>query len=406
MTDRTHRHPWWQRLLGRTRHVLDRAWDEIYWHGRHPAAEADTGGSTRPGRFIREGWAAEQAPEIEADQELQTGQSGSTATAEAETEADAEPAWHEKANYGGWRYPGPKATAEAGTAEADTSGGQVPPQRDADAEATADPDSTAQAAADDSGWERFIRQAEEDRQAQEAAERQARAARTETAEAAAETGPVAADSEAAADTSGLSPASPWGGPASAAREAWIEDPEAEAEAADAEAEAQAEAETGREMGPDYYTAAPGSPEHRAAYERHFHANADLGIDAVPGNPEASYQADNAAELDIDRWQREMEAEGDRHAEAELPEAAWEAEEARTAFTGPAYDRWIDERAAQAENEARDTDPPPSVTAQQGRTVDRADYTIARIDEVLAAGTGARHDARREAEQQAEIEAAI
>ena len=56
------------------------------------------------------------------------------------------------------------------------------------------------------------------------------------------------------------------------------------------------------MSDDYYWYPVGGPEHRAAYEEHVIALE--GIDAaVPGNPQASYEVDNAWELAYDRRTR-------------------------------------------------------------------------------------------------------
>src|ERR1700678_4112922 len=53
------------------------------------------------------------------------------------------------------------------------------------------------------------------------------------------------------------------------------------------------------MDDTYYRYPVGSQEHYAAYERYFISND--GIDAaVPGNPQASYEADNAYELAYER----------------------------------------------------------------------------------------------------------
>ena len=54
------------------------------------------------------------------------------------------------------------------------------------------------------------------------------------------------------------------------------------------------------MDDDYYTYPVGSPEHYAAYEKHFTATG--GIHAVfPGDPQASYEVENAYELAAERY---------------------------------------------------------------------------------------------------------
>lgn len=50
---------------------------------------------------------------------------------------------------------------------------------------------------------------------------------------------------------------------------------------------------------DYFRYPVGSPEHYAAYEKHFTALGGIGF-AVPGDPEASYEVDNACELAYER----------------------------------------------------------------------------------------------------------
>lgn len=49
------------------------------------------------------------------------------------------------------------------------------------------------------------------------------------------------------------------------------------------------------MDDDYYRYPVGSPEHDAAYEKYFIAMGGIGF-AIPGDPKASYEVDNAAEL--------------------------------------------------------------------------------------------------------------
>lgn len=52
------------------------------------------------------------------------------------------------------------------------------------------------------------------------------------------------------------------------------------------------------MDDDYYRYPVGSPEHYAAYEKYFIAMGGIGF-AIPGDPEASYEADKGSEQDID-----------------------------------------------------------------------------------------------------------
>jgi hypothetical protein len=72
----------------------------------------------------------------------------------------------------------------------------------------------------------------------------------------------------------------------------------------------------------YYRAAPGTPEHYAAYEAQFGARAGDGF-PVPDDPAASYEIENAQELAVDRYHdwcvAEAEAAARVGAEAE-PEA--------------------------------------------------------------------------------------
>ena len=53
------------------------------------------------------------------------------------------------------------------------------------------------------------------------------------------------------------------------------------------------------MDDDYYRYPVGSRQHYAAYEKYFIATDGIGA-AVPGDPEASYEVDNAYELAYER----------------------------------------------------------------------------------------------------------
>jgi hypothetical protein len=64
----------------------------------------------------------------------------------------------------------------------------------------------------------------------------------------------------------------------------------------------------------YYTAAPGSAEHYAAYEKEFTATEGAGF-AFPDDPHASYEVDNAHELAHERWLDEMATETDARYQA-------------------------------------------------------------------------------------------
>jgi hypothetical protein len=55
----------------------------------------------------------------------------------------------------------------------------------------------------------------------------------------------------------------------------------------------------------YHRYPVGSPEHYAAYEKEFTAQDGIGA-AVPGDPEASYEADNAYELAYERENEYLE----------------------------------------------------------------------------------------------------
>ena len=68
------------------------------------------------------------------------------------------------------------------------------------------------------------------------------------------------------------------------------------------------------MDDDCYKYPAGSPEHYAAYERHFTATGGLD-DAVPGDPRASYEIDNAYELACERGYDEWyESQYQKHVE--------------------------------------------------------------------------------------------
>lgn len=434
MPDRTHHHRWWHRLLGFRFRGHDRALDELYRQEKQSAAEAGAepafGPAPGPGR---DAWL-----QAELDKAAQAEASGGAQA------ADAEIPWHEKANYGGWKFPKASPAAEARNAVTGRRAAEAGPEQ---TEAGARPGQQAEAQiADDSGWERFIRQAEAasadgearrlqagrhremeldsrptdaqwQRQLDEWAEADARAAEeareleqmaesgrilrelaaeddaearaalrgdrdvqalsatgrqrydelmAEEAEAglrrqieaglAAEEGQMTAEGEITSAASGLSAAGPWGGPISARRAA---------ELGEEEARAQRERAAGIEaepvMGADYYTARPGSDAHRAAYAEY--AEASGGLEGYSTGE--AYEIDNAAELAAERWQAEMEAEGDRITEAEAA--------------------------------GRDADPEMPAPRPHTRSGARAAETVARIDQVLAA----HGDARRAAECQAE-----
>jgi hypothetical protein len=54
------------------------------------------------------------------------------------------------------------------------------------------------------------------------------------------------------------------------------------------------------MDDDYYRYPAGSPEHYAAYEKNFIATGGIGA-VVPGDPQASYEVENAYELAAARY---------------------------------------------------------------------------------------------------------
>lgn len=355
MTDRTHRHHWLRRLFGRARVELARAWDEIYWPGRHPAPETDLGPAPR-------GWVP--GPDLEADTEEEPTTSAAAAGAQAEAEAETgtgDLPWHERANYGNWQYP--KDEAEAETAGQETAIDHALASRDTDADIGADIEETR---ADDGLI--FHGPLEEDEaRIQELsdaldAEREAEIRRDQLAQ----------EEAALTDTRD-----------------WVRDVAVERVYADGIPDGMTFDEAvDNEVAVMY-------EEDTRRIERGERA---LFLDQPAAGPEAD--ADDGLSADAARWTPDLDADagideefgwfpetstpcpvelrpdgqitgpeyGDPEPEEEPaidddpeiwrtpePETGadpWEAETARLAFTGPAYDRWIDQRAAQAENEAR------------------------------------------------------
>lgn len=398
MTERTHRHHWLRRLFGRARVELARAWDEIYWPGRHPAPETDLGPAPR-------GWVLGPDLADEADAEEEPG-----AAAGRETEAEAEDLpWHEQANYGNWHYP--KAEAEAAGQEAAIDHALA--SRDADADIEADIEETT---ADD-GLVFHGPLEEDEARIQELsdaldAEREAEIRREQLAQEEADltdtrdwvrdvavervyaggipdgmTFDEAIDNEVAVmyeeDTRRIERGEralfldqPAAGPAADADDdglsvdaaRWTPDLDAEA-GIDEEFGWFPETSTpcpvelrpdGQITGPEYGDPAPAADadvSDGVTHDAYMHDSAMAELDdwdmpspeeqarqdAIDAQAAAEAEEEPAVEDDPEIW---------RTPEPETGADPWEAETARLAFTGPAYDRWIDQRAAQAENEAR------------------------------------------------------
>lgn len=444
MTDREHRHHWIRRLFGplglRVRHVIDRARDEIYYPAapiRDAAADEAAAAQDRITRAI------------ELDIEGPEPDTGNGEAPEPETP------WHGRANYGNWRWPGPQAETETpvpdtapGPAAAEAAAENVPAGQPEQEPENQEPSVLAPWAVGLSP-EEAAETAEALRLANNglpmtshqhvlAAEAARRSPDIEIS------GAPAADSSRehihlAAAEADPNPSGPWGKPLTpddgiqAAQGRTVDEvnviTEPQAAGAEPEPEAvimreteygwfpvppedaardreltrrrqqEAAADAEPEMGEDYYTATPGSPEHRAAYEAYAEATGGLLLEDGYTVGEM-YEVDNAAELAAERWQEEMEAEGDRQLEDEAGPSLEELEDSyrrdmamdRVADQADVYhgvpldvaierelDVMADERARR-EQEAAVSGP-----ARE----DPTDSLLWRIDDVLAENDGPR-----------------